>query len=98
MRRSSPGSVLYVSLASAIADRTAPTVVVLSPPANARLAAQPHMVIAYADAAGAGESGASGVDLATLVVRIDGTIVGGGTDAGRWQQRRRRRVRRSMTE
>lgn len=73
---SPPGSYLYISfcgLPAAPTDSTPPQLSVTQPaPGSTIGAATPHLRLHYVDLLGAGETGASGVDLATLVVTLDG--------------------------
>lgn len=70
---SKPGSYLILNLAGAGADHAAPVIAVTTP-ANGQAirTATPAIGVTYSDPAGAGGSGASGVNLATLAVTLDG--------------------------
>ncbi|HET7436557.1 MAG TPA: Ig-like domain-containing protein [Thermoanaerobaculia bacterium] len=69
---SAPASFLTINLAGKNADKTAPSFSIAAP-ANGSVTnhKQPRIVIRYADAKGTDEPAASGVDTASLVVKID---------------------------
>ena len=71
---SQPGSFLTVSVCGTPADATPPQVEVAEP-GQATSDTTPRLVVRYRDEVGAGEPAASGVDLGTLSVVLDGTEV-----------------------
>lgn len=70
---SKPGSYLILNLGGTSADRTAP-VLTFAAPADGKAVntATPAIGLAYTDPVGAGEPAASGVDINTLKVTLDG--------------------------
>jgi hypothetical protein len=70
---SSPGSFLILRIGGANGDHTAPRGAVVAPaPASVVGTASPQLSVSYTDAIGPGEAGASGVDIATLAITLDG--------------------------
>ncbi len=70
---SKPGSYLRINLAGTNLDRTAPVITVAAPADNSAInTPQAHLSIHYQDLAGAGEPAASGVNLTSLKVLLDG--------------------------
>ncbi len=69
-----PGSYLTINLCgTSLPDQTPPQVAVAEPaPGSTTSDATPRVVVTYQDLVGPGETTASGVDLATLRVRLDG--------------------------
>ncbi len=69
---SKPSSYLTINLCGASGDRTPPRVRWTAPPDGATIPdATPALALAYQDAVGTGEPGASGVDVPTLAVSLD---------------------------
>jgi hypothetical protein len=70
---SKPGSYLILNLGGQSADHTAPVITIAAPVANAVInTPQTHFDIRYQDVPGAGEPAASGVNITTLKVLLDG--------------------------
>jgi hypothetical protein len=69
--RGKPNCFIVVSILGRTVDRTPPQLSMVAPAANTVIASHtPALVVSYSDPAGTG--GASGVDVNTLLVRVDG--------------------------
>src|SRR4029079_11380686 len=70
---SKPGSYLILNLAGASGDHKAPVIAIATPVHGKSVnTATPPLAVTYGDPVGAGEPGASGVNVATLKVTLDG--------------------------
>jgi hypothetical protein len=71
---SDPGSFLNISLGGQSGDHTAPVVTIAAPAAGSAInTSQAHLDVRYQDVKGAGDPAASGINLNTLHVVLDGT-------------------------